>query len=235
MEKRDIQEEKVEKRYGKEDSEKMNFYRKVLYDSEKFTYSKAVNLGRLACSVLKKDGVKQEDIRIRTVQGEKLLELMETLPEKQARVLKMRYGLCEDYPVPSTIRKISEVFGITNQGISSLEQYALKNLRPSRSAGKETFYIPIARENKKKIDEQRMKLIYLAKAKGIDVSENDWKKISELGLSARAYNCLTRCGVFTVLELKMLTLTKLCEVKGVGLKTYMEIVEKSQEFGVPFT
>lgn len=57
----------------------------------------------------------------------------------------------------------------------------------------------------------------------------DTKKIEELELSVRAYNCLKRHGIETVGQLKSMTEEDLMNVRNMGKKNIIEIEEKLKE------
>lgn len=59
-------------------------------------------------------------------------DLLSTLPLREARILRMRYGLKDGYA--HTLKEIGEKFGLTRERIRQIEQQALKRLRhPQRS------------------------------------------------------------------------------------------------------
>ncbi len=57
------------------------------------------------------------------------------------------------------------------------------------------------------------------------------KKIDDLGLSARSFNCLNRSNIKMVGEIILMSENDLKNVKNLGKKSFEEILEKIQEFG----
>ena len=65
--------------------------------------------------------------------AETILEILDTLTPRQARVLRLRFGL-ED-GVERTLEQVGQEFGVTRERIRQIEAKALARLRhPSRSA-----------------------------------------------------------------------------------------------------
>lgn len=214
----------------------VGFYWDLLADAKKFTYLRAANIGRLAANVLRTD-----ELQEKTVLGEKLLELVVQLEEKQAKVILIRYGLCEEFPTSTVLEKVGEALDISKQRAAEIEKNALKNLRADEWSSKETFYIPFLEkrklrdENKEiELDEKQQKLLAKAISKGIEVSAADWNTVKDLELSTRAHTTLEKCGVVTILDFKLLSITKLYRTRWAGEKTYAEIAAKRDELGVPF-
>ena len=64
--------------------------------------------------------------------AETILEILDTLTPRQARVLRLRFGL-ED-GVERTLEQVGQEFGVTRERIRQIEAKALARLRyPSRS------------------------------------------------------------------------------------------------------
>jgi len=60
------------------------------------------------------------------------------------------------------------------------------------------------------------------------------KKIEELDISVRSYNCLKRAGIQTVLELASKTEEEILKVRALGKKSFKEIKDKLKELGLNF-
>lgn len=78
------------------------------------------------------------DILMKELRHDKILEAMETLPPREQRILKMRFGF--DMDRIYTLEEIGNEFGITRERIRQIEAKALKKLRhPSRAIILEEF------------------------------------------------------------------------------------------------
>ncbi|RAY10642.1 RNA polymerase sigma factor [Actinomadura craniellae] len=70
---------------------------------------------------------------------EQLHAVLDTLSEREAGVISMRFGLVDDEP--KTLDEIGKVYGVTRERIRQIEGKALKKLRhPSRSQVLEPYY-----------------------------------------------------------------------------------------------
>lgn len=58
--------------------------------------------------------------------------------------------------------------------------------------------------------------------------------IEELGLSVRAFNALAKSGIRTVGDLSLKTEKRIKKIRGLGEKSFREIVEKMEELGLKF-
>ena len=58
--------------------------------------------------------------------------------------------------------------------------------------------------------------------------------VGDLGLTKRAYNCLIRAGINNLDDLANMTEEQLRGVGNLGKKSFEEIVDKMQEFGISF-
>jgi len=67
-----------------------------------------------------------------------VLEVLKTLPEREAKVLEMRFGLTEDGE--HTLEEVGQLFAVTRERIRQIESKALRKLRhPSRSRKLKAF------------------------------------------------------------------------------------------------
>jgi RNA polymerase primary sigma factor len=74
----------------------------------------------------------------RTLMGERMEDALDSLSEREARVLRLRYGLedGEDY----TLEQVGEKMGLTRERIRQIQSQALRRLRhPSRSRNLKPF------------------------------------------------------------------------------------------------
>jgi RNA polymerase primary sigma factor len=71
---------------------------------------------------------------------DRLLELLQRLPERERMVLELRYGLVDGHP--RTLKEVSRRFGLTRERIRQLENSALAHLRVSgRQFGLEEYLL----------------------------------------------------------------------------------------------
>ena len=69
---------------------------------------------------------------------ESMFDVLESLPEREARVLKMRFGLMTDGE--HTLEEVGQMFAVTRERIRQIESKALRKLRhPSRSRKLKAF------------------------------------------------------------------------------------------------
>ena len=72
------------------------------------------------------------EVAERTLLRATLEELLDTLGPREARILRLRFGLQNGYPY--TLEEIGERFGLTRERIRQIEKQALRRLRhPRRS------------------------------------------------------------------------------------------------------
>lgn len=89
-----------------------------------------------------------EDTRMKSPEEEiftnleiqRLQELLEAIDGREASVLRMRYGIGNNYPKPMTLKAIGEKIGVTRERVRQMEQEALKKLcaTMSREFGEES-------------------------------------------------------------------------------------------------
>jgi len=64
--------------------------------------------------------------------AEKVDQVLSTLTPREARILRLRFGLRDSHP--HTLREVAAKFGLTRERIRQIERHALRRLRhPSRS------------------------------------------------------------------------------------------------------
>jgi RNA polymerase primary sigma factor len=64
---------------------------------------------------------------------DRINEVLSTLSPREARILRLRYGL--DYDRPYTLEEVGQKFGLTRERIRQIEGKALRQLRQPRRAG----------------------------------------------------------------------------------------------------
>lgn len=75
----------------------------------------------------------QFDLALSDAGREEILEVLNTLDERERRILELRFGLTNQEP--RTLEEVGERFGLTRERIRQIEQLALAKLRhPSRSS-----------------------------------------------------------------------------------------------------
>ncbi len=68
----------------------------------------------------------------------------------------------------------------------------------------------------------------------LEAQQSDDKKIEELDISVRSYNCLKRAGIQTINELANRTEDEVLKLRSLGKKSFREIKEKLIELGLNF-
>ena len=91
-----------------------------------------------------------EEILFNSLEIERMRELLGSLDNREARILRMRYGL--DNGKGMTLKAIGERLGVTRERVRQMELEALRKLyeRMSREFGEEPAAIPPAHSRKKK-------------------------------------------------------------------------------------
>ncbi len=78
------------------------------------------------------DALAPEDMASYMLLREQLLEVLDTLTERESRVLKLRFGLEDGRP--HTLEEVGDIFKVTRERIRQIEAKALRKLRhPTRS------------------------------------------------------------------------------------------------------
>jgi RNA polymerase primary sigma factor len=78
------------------------------------------------------DGPAPEDVAREQLLSERLEDLLDTLTPREAKVLRLRFGL--EGHEPQTLKEIGQKFGVTRERIRQIEAHALRRLRhPMRS------------------------------------------------------------------------------------------------------
>ena len=73
-----------------------------------------------------------QDAAAFTLLHEQLMEVLDTLTEREQKVLKLRFGLVDGRP--RTLEEVGKEFHVTRERIRQIEAKALRKLRhPSRS------------------------------------------------------------------------------------------------------
>ena len=59
---------------------------------------------------------------------QRLQELLEAIDEREAKILRMRFGIGEGNPQPMTLKAIGEQIGVTRERVRQMEQEAMRKL-----------------------------------------------------------------------------------------------------------
>lgn len=94
------------------------------------------NVGIMACFIADEDimdAIVEKDCR------KALLECLNTLTDREAEILSMRYGMHGGNP--QTLEEVGKVFGVTRERIRQLENKAIRKLQhPSRAKKIKDYY-----------------------------------------------------------------------------------------------
>ena len=165
------------------------------------------------------------DRKLTEDQIEGLRYVMEDLKESERAALKLRYE--EHY----TLKAVGDTFSLSGSRIQQIIAKALRKLRhPTRSVYIIQGYIGYQPMIEKKKAE-------LAKLSCQEERIKELKKIfvTDIGLSVRSTNCLTRSGLHTlgdVAELIQKEPLQLANVRNLGRMSLLEVVEKLEEYGI---
>src|SRR5690606_15774548 len=86
----------------------------------------------LAWRIVDVDEITPEQVVTFTLLQEQLHQVLDTLSEREARVVSMRFGLSDGQP--KTLDEIGKVYGVTRARIRQIEKLTMDKLRhPSRS------------------------------------------------------------------------------------------------------
>lgn len=166
---------------------------------------------------------------------EGLNQALSTLSDRERNIVK-EYFENEDM----TLEKIGLQFNIHKERVRQILSKALRKLRHPRCAcyiinGYEATIIndqlaEVVRQKKvaemvEKIALERMQLSAIEQS--IDPLGSP---IDLLGLSTRSYNCLSRAGIKSVHELSKMTEYDLMNIRNLGKKSCMEIMDKMDRF-----
>lgn len=165
---------------------------------------------------------------------------IEELNERERQVLKLRYinGL--------TLEKTANMFDVTRERVRQIEARALRKLHYPRRVKMYLLSTPeeteaLNAENGRLRRENvtlREKVTRIKKAAGITEKEQERGftikdiPISDLDLSVRSYNCLSRAGYRTTDALSTLTKSQLRKVRNLGRKSVEEVLYKLAELGI---
>ncbi len=88
---------------------------------------------RLADFIEDKDNISPVKTAIETMRQKEMEEILDTLTKKEAKVIKLRFGI-GDENYPRTLEEVGKEFNVTRERIRQIENKAIRKLRhPSRS------------------------------------------------------------------------------------------------------
>jgi RNA polymerase primary sigma factor len=97
------------------------------------------NDATLAEAVEDTDAVSPIDAAENSVLRDRLSMLIDSLPDRERKVIELRYGLTDGRP--RTLKEVSGAFGLTRERIRQLETSALTHLRQSSAISELRDYI----------------------------------------------------------------------------------------------
>jgi RNA polymerase primary sigma factor len=80
-----------------------------------------------------------EDEAIEALLSQQLKEILKTLPERERRVIELRFGLDDDSG--RTLQEVSKIMGVTFEWVRQIETKALKILRDPQNKAKLRDYL----------------------------------------------------------------------------------------------
>ncbi len=194
----------------------------------------------------------QDPLKISQMSEDYLGEALSKLSPREQIVLRKRYR------EKSTLEETGQTLGVTRERIRQVEAKALRKLRlPAFSHiieegedtlvkyqnMKQTLAEATQELNKEviKIRHDTSVLQKILETKTVDDEEKEIAiqyvqdnniSIDNLGLSNRAYNCLERAGYRYLSDFIGITDYQLKKIRNLGIKSYMEIVEKLKEWEI---
>jgi serine/threonine protein kinase len=186
----------------------------------------------------------KEAIRLSgTAELQQVLDLLEKLENRQAAVLRMRFGLGDEAPIG--LEEIGKCLGLASEQVSQIETQALNNLSELLAEASDgearlaTTLEDAGRHDKLTLTNQILKgdpaldRPFTATAH-LTPQENAIlaKPLSELSLSRRARKCLGRAGIACLGDLASLSVDELLETRNFGMMCLNEVREKLAPFGL---
>ena len=69
-----------------------------------------------------------DEVVLDTAEIDKINELLSAIDDREALILKLRYGIGKDHPEPLTLKDIGKVVGLTRERVRQIEKQALERL-----------------------------------------------------------------------------------------------------------
>lgn len=169
--------------------------------------------------------------------------LMKRLTSRESEVIQMRFGLNEEGK-KYVFRKIGEKFDVCGETIRYVCTKAIRKLRHPQNSRelRWLFRETLERDFAKTRDE-------LAKARLENDELKDWgviakdlrakanldTSISDLNLSIRSFNCLTRIDITTIRDLVKLREDQIMGLQNFGARSMKEVKDKLAQLGLQLT
>lgn len=184
-----------------------------------------LTIGHLILSDYNKEHKVISDIYIPGV-----IEVLQDLSDTENTILFYRYAKHK------TIEEIANAADLTAEKVSRIALKALKTLRSPKNIDKVraisvTAHKTALREGNVVIENEIRDYYSYALSKITDPSllsyiTLDNRPITELDLSTRAYNCLSRAGIYTIEQLRKMTNEDLLGIRNLGINSAHEIRDK---------
>ncbi|MDD3773593.1 MAG: DNA-directed RNA polymerase subunit alpha C-terminal domain-containing protein [Weeksellaceae bacterium] len=169
--------------------------------------------------------------------------LVKRLTSRESEVIQMRFGLNEEGK-KYVFREIGERFDVCGETIRYVCTKAIRKLRHPQNSREIRWLFRVtlerdfaeAREELAKARLENDELKYWGViAKDLRAKANLDTSISDLNLSIRSFNCLTRIEVTTVRELVKLREDQLMGLQNFGARSMKEVKDKLAQLGLQLT
>ena len=158
---------------------------------------------------------------------ESLFETLDTLSERESKVLKLRFGLVDSNF--RTLEEVGKVFGVTRERIRQIEGKAIRKLKhPSRKYVLMGASWQLAVQEAKQMGEK----LLLKRSEDIakDRQPTSYIEVENIGLPTRVYNALLRHGYKYVYDLMKAPDEELLRVRNLGPRSVKMIRYAIEKF-----
>lgn len=151
-----------------------------------------------------------------------IAEAMQKLTDREQEILRERYFYSK------TLEEVAEVHNVTRERIRQIEAKAIRKLRYPET--KKMLSMGLAQYEREKLKAQNAeteaKVMQSLNRKPAELSDKLLTPITEMDLSVRSYNCLTRAGKKTLADIATLSDDDLFHIRNMGRKSVNEIRAK---------
>ena len=170
----------------------------------------------------------------------KILAAVDTLPKKEAEIIRARYGLNKE-GVRYSLRQVAETYGCSIEGIHKIEKRAKRRLRarlPDASKASEELISEAAKliesysliiGNINSPTARRLKEI--SEKLKRNSGDDKVREIDEYNFSTRTYKCLMSHDIDTIDKILSYPKGKWRKIKNLGTVSYREIERIVHELG----